>query len=85
MQTSSLILNFFLTSPVIAPTGQALEQAEQPIHLSVIVYFVKALQTPALHLWFNICSIYSSLKYLSVLKTGLGLVWPSPQSEFSLT
>src|SRR6185437_2293813 len=36
------------------------------------------VQTPAGQRLCTMCSMYSSRKYLSVLSTGLGAVWPSP-------
>ena len=82
---SQSILNGFFTVPEMAPTGQILEHAEQPLHLSYnIVYLNMALHSPARHLCSFICSTYSSRKYCNVDKTGFGAVCPKPHKEFSL-
>ena len=49
------------------------------MHLSgSILNVISALQTSAGHFLLRMCSSYSSLKYLNVVSTGLGAVWPSP-------
>src|SRR5690554_5391601 len=76
----------FLISPEIAPTGQTLLHLLQPLHFSgSIAYPLSAWQTPARHFLSTTWAIYSSLKYLSIDRTGLGAVLPRSQREPSFT
>ena len=62
----------------IAFTGHSWKHFVQPVHLSVIAYFIRSLHFFAGQIPFAWAS-YSSLKYLSPVSTGLGAVFPSPQ------
>ena len=68
----------------IAKTGQSWEHLVHPVHLSLILYFIRSLHLFALQIPF-VCSSYSSLKYLSPVRTGFGEVFPRPQRLPSFT
>ena len=61
----------------IALTGHSCEHLVQPVQLSVTIYFIRSRHFFAGHIPF-VCISYSSLKYLSPVRTGLGAVFPSP-------
>src|SRR5512143_3931572 len=69
----------------MAPTGQFLKQSPHFLHFSSFTLnSMSGVQTRAGHLWSLMCASYSSRKYLIVVRTGLGEVWPRPQREVSL-
>src|SRR5665648_5327 len=70
--------------PLIQLAGQCFTQRVHPLHLSVMWYFSKLLQTPAGQFLSTICAIYSSRKYFIVERIGFGADCPSPQREVSL-
>ena len=73
-------------SPVIASLGQTFLHFPHAVHFSSsILYVMRSLQTPAGHLLSLIWALYSSVKYLIVLSTGFGAVWPSAHREASDT
>ena len=71
-----------LSSPEIAPAGHFFAHNVQPLHFAAsILYWISFEHLPARHFLSLMCSMYSSMKYLSVDRTGLEAVWPRPQSE----
>ncbi len=60
---------------MLMPTGQVCWQGD----------IIRLSQTAAGHFFSLMWASYSSRKYSMVESTGLGEVWPSPQSEHSLT
>ena len=65
----------------MAPTEHALMHSMQPLQSSVIVYMSNFWQWCDGHFLFVMCASYSYRKYLSVVSTGFGAVWPRPQSD----
>ena len=82
MRLSTSILCGCLSAPLIAPTGHFFAQTVHPRHLSArISGTARALHWPAGQRLFFTCVSYSSRKWRSVERIGLGAVLPSPQSE----
>ena len=74
-----------LRSPVIASTGQFFAQSVQPVHFSGSMQkSTSAVQLAAGQRLSLMWASYSSRKYLIVVSTGFGAVWPSPQRLASL-
>jgi len=82
---SGSILCGTLFSPIMASVGHTFLHFPHAVHISSsMLYLMSALQTPAGHRFSLIWASYSSLKYLIVLKTGLGAVWPSPHRDVEI-
>src|SRR5512147_1872853 len=73
-------------SHTTAPAGQFLKQRPHILHLSLLTTnLMSGVQTRAGQTWSLIWASYSSRKYLIVVRTGFGEVWPRPQSDASFT
>ncbi len=70
---------------MIALAAQALLHTWHPLHFSLTVYVSSAWHWWAGHRRFAMCASYSDRKYLRVVSTGFGAVWPRPHSELFLT
>src|SRR3990172_8451975 len=75
----------FLVSFTASNTHACLHNPQRKHSECSIVKTPRPLQTFALQYLSFMCSSYSSLKYLIVVRTGLGALLPSPQSEPSTT
>ena len=72
-------------SPEIHSAGQPFLQIPQRLHESVsMMYLTMDTQTPAGHFLSTTWATYSSLKYFSVERTGLGALCPSPHNAEAL-
>ena len=72
-------------SHLSAPAGQALKHWPHFLHFDwSTTNLTSGVQTLAGQRCSLICASYSSRKYLIVVSTGLGEVWPRPQSDVSL-
>ena len=75
MQSSASIAWTSFFSPDMAFWGQTPTHRPQPVHISgSMEYLISSGQTPAGHLPSDMWAMYSSLKYLIVLRTGFAAV-----------